>query len=83
MTSDAEAVRRQIERDLHDGTQQRLVSVAMSLGLADAKLRSGCPYRQEVALPGFSVEAALGMLQPHHAATAGTCQPTVMIPIRK
>jgi signal transduction histidine kinase len=32
------AERRRIERDLHDGTQQRLVSVAMSLGLADAKL---------------------------------------------
>ena len=30
--------RRRIERDLHDGTQQRLVSVAMSLGLAESKL---------------------------------------------
>ncbi len=30
--------RRRIERDLHDGTQQRLVSVAMSLGILDAKL---------------------------------------------
>jgi signal transduction histidine kinase len=30
--------RRRIERDLHDGTQQRLVSVAMTLGLADAKV---------------------------------------------
>jgi signal transduction histidine kinase len=33
-----EAERRRIERDLHDGTQQRLVSLAMSLGLLDAKL---------------------------------------------
>jgi signal transduction histidine kinase len=33
-----DAERRRIERDLHDGTQQRLVSIAMSLGLADAKL---------------------------------------------
>jgi signal transduction histidine kinase len=33
-----ETERRRIERDLHDGTQQRLVSVAMSLGLAEAKL---------------------------------------------
>jgi len=32
--------RRRIERDLHDGTQQRLVSVAMMLGLADTKLSS-------------------------------------------
>ena len=30
--------RRRIERDLHDGTQQRLVSIALSLGLADARL---------------------------------------------
>jgi signal transduction histidine kinase len=30
--------RRRIERDLHDGTQQRLVSIAMSLGLAEARL---------------------------------------------
>ncbi|MFF5991962.1 sensor histidine kinase [Prauserella flavalba] len=34
----AEAERRRIERDLHDGAQQRLVSVAMSLGRAKAKL---------------------------------------------
>ena len=33
-----EAERRRIERDLHDGTQQRLVSLAMSLGLLDSKL---------------------------------------------
>lgn len=33
-----DAERRRIERDLHDGTQQRLVSIAMSLGLLEAKL---------------------------------------------
>jgi signal transduction histidine kinase len=32
-----ETERRRIERDLHDGTQQRLVSIAMTLGLAEAK----------------------------------------------
>ncbi|ATE52664.1 sensor histidine kinase [Actinosynnema pretiosum] len=36
----AEAERRRIERDLHDGAQQRLVSVAMSLGRAKSKLGS-------------------------------------------
>lgn len=35
-----ESERRRIERDLHDGTQQRLVSVAMTLGLAESKLAS-------------------------------------------
>lgn len=34
----AEAERRRIERDLHDGAQQRLVSVAMGLGRARNKL---------------------------------------------
>jgi signal transduction histidine kinase len=33
----AEAERRQIERDLHDGVQQRLVGLAMELGRAKAK----------------------------------------------
>lgn len=33
----AQNERRQIERDLHDGTQQRLVAIAMTLGLAEAK----------------------------------------------
>ena len=30
--------RRRIERNLHDGTQQRLVSISMALGLAESKL---------------------------------------------
>jgi signal transduction histidine kinase len=34
----ADAERRRIERDLHDGTQQRLVSLAMNLGLARTTL---------------------------------------------
>ncbi|MFI6395601.1 histidine kinase [Nonomuraea sp. NPDC050540] len=34
----ADAERRRIERDLHDGAQQRLVSLAMNLGLARATL---------------------------------------------
>ncbi|CRK61921.1 putative two-component system sensor kinase [Alloactinosynnema sp. L-07] len=34
----AEAERRRIERDLHDGAQQRLVAVAMGLGRAKGKL---------------------------------------------
>ncbi|HEX6344215.1 sensor histidine kinase [Umezawaea sp.] len=36
----AEAERRRIERDLHDGAQQRLVSVAMTLGRAKTKMES-------------------------------------------
>jgi signal transduction histidine kinase len=33
-----DAERRRIERDLHDGTQQRLIQIAMSLGLLERKL---------------------------------------------
>ncbi len=36
----ADAERRRVERDLHDGTQQRLVSVSMALGLAESRLDS-------------------------------------------
>jgi signal transduction histidine kinase len=35
--------RQRIERDLHDGTQQRLVSIAMTLGLAESKLAADRP----------------------------------------
>ncbi len=42
-----DAERRRIERDLHDGTQQRLVSIAMSLGLLETKL----PGQPEAAQP--------------------------------
>jgi signal transduction histidine kinase len=38
----ADAERRRIERDLHDGVQQRLVSLAVNLGLAQANL-TGVP----------------------------------------
>jgi signal transduction histidine kinase len=36
----ADAERRRIERDLHDGAQQHLVSLAMNLGMAKEKLDS-------------------------------------------
>jgi signal transduction histidine kinase len=36
----ADAERRRIERDLHDGAQQRMVSVAVTLGLVEAQLES-------------------------------------------
>ena len=36
----ADAERQRIERDLHDGAQQRLVALTMMLGLAEARLAS-------------------------------------------
>jgi len=38
---DAAATLRRLERDLHDGTQARLVALAMNLGMASEKLEGG------------------------------------------
>ena len=44
-----EAERRRIERDLHDGAQQRLVSLTLQLGLARLDLPPGSPAAEPVA----------------------------------
>ncbi len=43
-----DAERRRIERDLHDGTQQRLVSIAMSLGLLETRLPADATAAQPI-----------------------------------
>jgi signal transduction histidine kinase len=48
LVSATEFERRRIERDLHDGTQQRLVSIAMALGLAESKLAADRPAVEPV-----------------------------------
>jgi signal transduction histidine kinase len=46
----ADAERRRIERDLHDGAQQRLVSLAMNLGMARERFDDEAePVRQAIA----------------------------------
>jgi signal transduction histidine kinase len=46
----ADAERRRIERDLHDGAQQRLVSLAMNLGMARERFEAEPePVRQVIA----------------------------------
>ena len=44
-----EVERRRIERDLHDGAQQRLVALSMQLGLARLELPPGSPGAEPVA----------------------------------
>ena len=44
-----DAERRRIERDLHDGAQQKLVSLTMQLGLARLDLPPGSPATETVA----------------------------------
>ena len=54
----AEAERRRIERDLHDGAQQRLVALAMDLGLAKERLERGDDDAATVALVGHAHDEA-------------------------
>lgn len=53
----ADAARRRVERDLHDGAQQRLVSVSLALGMARASL-------------GAAPDGALGSLLDQAAGEA-------------
>jgi signal transduction histidine kinase len=55
-----DAERRRLERNLHDGAQQRLVSVALSLSVAGAKLKTDAPAAREI-LSGAQEELALGL----------------------
>jgi signal transduction histidine kinase len=46
--SSAQTERHRIERDLHDGVQPRLVSLAMTIGLAQTKLDSDLPEAKKL-----------------------------------
>jgi signal transduction histidine kinase len=50
--------RRRIERDLHDGAQQRLVSIGLALRHAQHGLRGGAPERASRTLDGAVAEIA-------------------------
>ncbi|WP_460401595.1 sensor histidine kinase [Actinophytocola sediminis] len=56
----AEAERRRIERDLHDGAQQRLVAVAMGLGRAKAKMAAD-PQGAQTLIDEAHVDAKLAV----------------------
>jgi signal transduction histidine kinase len=55
-----DAERRRIERDLHDGAQQRLVSLAMNLGIARASL-TDAPEPARKAIADAHDEAVLAL----------------------
>ena len=63
------AVRRRLERDLHDGLQQRLVSTAMTMGLVEAKL-PGDPEAAKL-IARDAREAVLAALQELRAFSHG------------
>jgi signal transduction histidine kinase len=57
-----DAERRRIERDLHDGAQQRLVSLAVNLGMARSAMTDG-PDRDRIAAAHDEAVAALTELR--------------------
>jgi signal transduction histidine kinase len=59
----ADAERRRLERDLHDGTQQRLVSLAMNLGMARAQASNAEEAQQAIAEAHEEAKAALAELR--------------------
>jgi PAS domain S-box-containing protein len=56
----ADAERRRLERNLHDGAQQRLVSLSLALRLAESKLRTDPDAAAEI-LGGAGTELALAL----------------------
>ena len=60
----ADAERRRIERDLHDGAQQRLVSLAMNLGMARERFAGEAePVREAIAAAHEEAILALSELR--------------------
>ena len=55
----ADAERRRLERDLHDGAQQRLVSLSMQLGLVKRRLAKGEDVADLVAAADTELHAAI------------------------
>jgi PAS domain S-box-containing protein len=60
LVSAGDEERRRLERNLHDGAQQRLVSVSLSLRLAQARLASD-PAEAEALLAGANAELSVAL----------------------
>jgi signal transduction histidine kinase len=69
----AESERRRLERDLHDGVQQRLLSVAMTLGLAESTMTTDPSLGKP--LVGEAKEAVLAALDDLRAVCQGVHPP--------
>ncbi|HEY3647438.1 MAG TPA: histidine kinase [Streptosporangiaceae bacterium] len=59
----ADAERRRLERNLHDGTQQRLVALAMNLGMARAQTATVEEAHEAIAEAHVEAKAALAELR--------------------
>ena len=58
-----DAERRRIERDLHDGIQQRLMALAMNLGIAREALKEPSPAREAIVAAHEEAMASLAELR--------------------
>jgi signal transduction histidine kinase len=59
----ADAERRRLERDLHDGAQQRLVAVALNLRIARERIARGDDALDLVTMAGDEAQRAIGELR--------------------
>ena len=59
----ADAERRRLERDLHDGAQQRLVAVALNLRIAGERMKRGDDALDLVTMAGDEAQRAIGELR--------------------
>ena len=59
----ADGERRRLERDLHDGAQQRLVAVALNLRVARERLKRGEDALELVSQAGDEAQRAIGELR--------------------
>jgi signal transduction histidine kinase len=64
----ADAERRRIERDLHDGAQQRLVALSLTLGMAESRL-AGDPQAAAPLIAQAREEAALAVKELRELAS--------------
>jgi signal transduction histidine kinase len=64
----ADAERRRIERDLHDGAQQRLVALSLTLGMAESRLQSD-PEAATSLIAQAREEAALAVKELRELAS--------------
>ena len=58
-----DTARKRVERNLHDGAQQRLVAISIALGMARSKLAHGCPDEADALLDQSSQDVATAITE--------------------
>lgn len=58
-----DAARKRVERNLHDGAQQRLVAISIALGMARSELAHGCADEADALLAQSSQDAVTAITE--------------------